>query len=96
MFAQKKYLRTEVPSNAVLLESSGNQVRNIERAITQYCDPKGYAVLLKTGDKFNDANALAIIAAYVEDRSILGAFIDLKIKGALYEVKPDYLSFSRS
>ena len=81
IFSQKETSIVKVPSNVFLLSSSRNQVRNIERAITQVCDPKGYAVFLKAGDKFNEVSALAIIAANVEERNILGGFINLKIKG---------------
>jgi hypothetical protein len=47
--------------------------------MTQHCDPKGYAVLLKAGDRFNEVTALSTIANNVEDRDILGGFINLNI-----------------
>jgi hypothetical protein len=32
----------------MVLQSSNNQIRNIEIALTKHCDPKGYAVLLNS------------------------------------------------
>ena len=37
----------------VSLTTSGNQIRNIEIAVTQYCDSKGYALLIHLGEKFS-------------------------------------------
>ena len=52
-------------------------MRNIEKAVTKVCSPKGYAVLLHFGDKFNRVDALSEIAKTVEDRQVVGAGIGL-------------------
>ena len=44
--------------NVKVVKSSGNEVRNIEIAVTWYCDPKGYAVMLHYGDRFSSPKAL--------------------------------------
>ena len=82
--------------NVDVVESSGNEVRNIEIAVTQHCDHKGYAVMLHHGDKFSSPKALELIAEAVKDRQVVGAAIDLEYDGQLFPAKEDYLSFSRS
>ena len=44
--------------NVKVVKSSGNEVRNIEIAVTKRCDPKGYAVMLHYGDRFSSPKAL--------------------------------------
>ena len=82
--------------NVEVVKSSGNEVRNIEVAVTRHCDHKGYAVVLHQGDRFSSPKALELIAEAVKDRQVVGAAIDLEHHGKLYEAKEDYLSFSRS
>ena len=82
--------------NVKVVKSSGNEVRNIEVAVTKHCNNKGYAVMLHYGDKFNSPKALDLIAETVKDRQVVGAAINLEHDGKLYDAKEDYLSFSRS
>ena len=79
-----------------MVGSSGNEVRNIEIAVTKHCENKGYAVMLHYGDKFNSPKALELIAEAVQDRQVVGAAINLEHDNKFYEAKEDYLSFSRS
>jgi hypothetical protein len=46
--------------------------------MTQHCNPRAYAVLMKARDKFNKVTALETIAKNVQPRDIIGACINLK------------------
>lgn len=71
-------------------------MRDIERAITQHCPYKGYAVLLKANDRFNKPTALAKIAENVSARDVLGGFIDLSIDCNIHKAQRDHMQFRRS
>lgn len=79
-----------------ILQSEGNQIRNIEVAICKVCPKRSYAVLLHKGDRFNKPFALAKIVEALQPRFILGAAIGLDFEGKILNASEDYLSFSRS
>lgn len=83
-------------SGTTVLKHSGNQIRNIEIALTQHCKHHGYAVLLKEGESFSSSKALEVIADAVRDRAVMGAGIDLNITNQTHSAMPEYFNYSRS
>lgn len=88
MFAKDiKTINFKNDTKITVLQSTHNQIRNIEIAVTKHCDPTGYAVLLHSDDKFSNFNFLADLAKLVHPRDILGAFLHLEHNGLILEAK---------
>ena len=60
-----------------ILQSNFNEIRNIEVAVTQHCDNKGYAVLLHSHETLTSILFLTNLAKEVRPRDTLGAFVNL-------------------
>lgn len=88
MFAKDiKAINFKNDTNITVLQSKHNQIRNIEIALTKHCHPTGYAVLLRSDDKFSNFNFLADLAKLVRPRDTLGAFLHLEHNGRFIEAK---------
>ena len=91
LFARKEVVEVS-RENVDVVKSSGNEVRNVEMAVTRHCNNKGYAVMLHHGDKFSSPKALELIADAVKDRQVVGAAIDLEYDGQLFPVSYTHLT----
>ena len=95
MFVKDKQ-EPKIENNFVTLTTSGNQIRNIEVAVTQHCDHKGYALLMNLGEKFSMKSPLISIADSLADRDIVGAAVNIETNESL--IRPPYdllLPFNR-
>jgi hypothetical protein len=77
------------------VKSSSQKIRNIEVAVTQHCNVKGYAVLLHKEETFIHKEVLKEIAKEVQSREIVGAFISLRIGDNTITPGDDVLYFHR-
>lgn len=77
VFLKKKANINISDKRLTTLVSEGNEIRNIEVAVTQICSQKGYAILLHEGDSFKNSISLQLIAEAFEPKWLLGGAINL-------------------
>lgn len=60
-----------------VMQAKSTKVHNIEKALTNHCPHRGFAVILNYGETFKNRSALYEIARAARDRQVVGVYIPL-------------------
>ena len=98
-YKQVVFFKNKVPESTnpkvIYYKSSGQNIRNIEIAVTKLCNVKGYAFLMYSSERFSSPLMLEEVAKVMKLRGSAGGFLNLEKDGEITNSMTNLRTFRR-